>query len=92
MQNSIEPGVSFVGRAVRIGVVWAAWVYAGSIAFGLPHLLREEVDPVAALVSAPQEANIYFGIWLLGSILLFALLMMTLRQAFGAKKVSKPDS
>ncbi len=81
--ESVRPGVSFTGRAVRIAVVWMAWIYAGATMFGLPYLLREKVDLVAALAAAPKDVKIYFGIWLLGSIMLCAFLLISLRQAFG---------
>ena len=81
-------GTSHIGRAVRIAVLWMAWIYAGVVTFGLPRLMSEKVDLVAALADASQEVKIYVGIWILGSIVLCALLMTTLRKAFGSKKSS----
>ncbi len=81
MEKSIQPGVSLVARMVRIAVVWAAWIIAGAVTFDLPRLLREKADPIAAFAAAPQEAKIYITIWVLGSVLLCALLILTLRQA-----------
>ncbi len=90
MQNPVEPNVSYAGRVLRIAVVWLAWIYAGVVAFDIPRLLNEKTDLIGALADATQEAKIYAGIWILGSIFLCALLITTLRQAFAARKVSNP--
>lgn len=90
MKPSVEPAVSYTGRAVRIALLWAAWIYAGASAFDLPRLLSEKADVISVLADATQEAKIYVGIWILVSIILCALLMVTLRQAFGARKGSEP--
>ena len=74
---------------MRIAVLWMAWIYAGVVTFGLPRLMSEKADLVAALANASQEAKIYIGIWVLGSIVLCAYLMTTLRQAFAARKASE---
>jgi hypothetical protein len=83
MEKSIQPGVSPVARMVRIAVVWAAWIVAGAVTFDLPRLLREKMDPIAAFANATAEAKIYISIWIMGSVILCALLMITLRQAVG---------
>ncbi|MEJ2156896.1 MAG: hypothetical protein P8X96_16275 [Desulfobacteraceae bacterium] len=83
MEKSIQPGVSPITRMVRIAVVWAAWIVAGAVTFDLPRLLHEKSDPMAAFAAAPQEAKIYITIWILGSVILCALFILTLRQAVG---------
>lgn len=92
MRKSIQPGVSLVARTVRIAVIWAAWVAAGAMAFDFPRLLRKKMDPIAAFATAPLEAKIYLAIWLLGSIILCALLIATLRRLFGPTRHSKQDT
>jgi len=91
MQKPVETGVSHAGRAVRIAIFWMAWIYAGVVTFGLPRLVSEKTDLVAALTDASQEVKVYIGIWILGSVVLCAFLVTTLRQAFGARKISEPN-
>lgn len=87
----MKPGASSTGRAVRIAVLWVAWIYAGVVTFGIPRLISQKTDLIAALANASQEAKIYIGIWIFGSVVLCAYLMTTLRQAFGKRKAPETN-
>jgi len=91
MQKPVETGVSYIGRAVRIAVLWMAWIYAGVVTFDLPRLLSEKADLIARLADASQEAKIYVGIWILGSVVLCAFLITSLRHAFSSSKASEAN-
>jgi len=70
--------------------VWVAWLVAGALAFGLPQLLAKKGAVVAAFEAASPQGKTYIGLWLLGSVVLCALLLRTVLQR-GAQPPAPPD-
>ena len=70
--------------------VWVAWLVVGALAFDLPQLLVKKGDVVAAFDAASLQGKTYVGFWLLGSVVLFALLLRAVVQR-SAKPPTSPD-
>jgi len=70
--------------------VWVAWLMAGALAFDLPQLLVKKGAVVTAFDAASPQGKTYVGLWLLGSVVLFALLLRTVFQR-GAKPPTPPN-
>ena len=70
--------------------VWAAWLVMGALAFDLPQLLVNKGAVVAAFEAASPQGKIYVGLWLLGSVVLCALLLRSVVQR-GAQSPTRSD-
>lgn len=65
---------------VTYGIIWLIWLIAGIIHFDLPQLYQKNTDIIAALASASPEAQLHFGIWLIGSITLCTFFIISIRK------------
>jgi hypothetical protein len=70
--------------------VWVAWLVVGALAFDLPQLLVKKGAVVTAFEAASPQCKTYVGFWLLGSVVLFALLLRAVVQR-SAKPPTSPD-
>lgn len=65
--------------------VWLAWFAAGVFVLGVPDLLRQGGGLLDAIAIASGRIKILFAIWVLGSVILFALVLIAIQRAAGRR-------
>jgi len=66
-------------------VAWMAWLGCGAYVFRLPQLVGRNGDALFALEGASPQVKLSVALWVIGSIILFALLMVAVQQALTVK-------
>ncbi len=83
MSRAVRSGPSRGSRGALAALAWGAWLLAGALALDLPRLLRRGGSLLRAFEAVSPRVKAYVGIWVLGSVVLCAVLLRAVLAARG---------
>jgi len=92
MSVIVDPDASGSKKAVLSFAAWGLWVVEGALIFRVPALLQNKGSATEAFAAAPPEVKAWVGLWIVGSVTLLTIALMSLRAAQPTLQADRPAS